>query len=114
MVWRAVQAGSDRLNFVPTHHWLSTSGPASNTISSFCYMMHNSPSNPAAGFSCKPWSDAVIAEFRSAMTLCFGEALRQGMTVYVRPHLDDGSASGAWRNGLLLQPQEKYSGYRCG
>jgi hypothetical protein len=50
--------------------------------------------------------------FRSAMTLCFTEALRQGMTIYVRPHLDDGTANGAWRNGLLLQPEAKHSGYR--
>jgi hypothetical protein len=46
------------------------------------------------------------------MTLCFTEALRQGMTIYVRPHLDDGTANGAWRNGLLLQPEAKHSGYR--
>lgn len=46
------------------------------------------------------------------MTLCFTEAMRQGMTLYVRPHLDDGTANGAWRNGLLLQPEAKHSGYR--
>jgi hypothetical protein len=27
-----------------------------------------------------------------------------------RPHLDDGTRSGAWRNGLLLHPSTKYNG----
>lgn len=54
----------------------------------------------------------LCVSFRNAMTVCFSEALRQGFTLYIRPHLDDGTASGAWRNGLLLQPTTKYNGYR--
>eukprot|EP00879_Flechtneria_rotunda_P011737 GHRR01012258.1.p1 GENE.GHRR01012258.1~~GHRR01012258.1.p1 ORF type:complete len:433 (+),score=130.19 GHRR01012258.1:664-1962(+) len=108
MVWRAAAAGSDRLNFVPTHHWLSVGDIGSNRISGFCYMQHTSDGSPNR---CSPWTDDVISEFKHAMTLCFTEALRQGLTLYVRPHLDDGTANGAWRNGLLLRPQEKHSGY---
>lgn len=58
--------------------------------------------------------DLSVLVCREAMTLCFTEALRQGFTLYVRPHLDDGTANGAWRNGLLLQPAVKYNGYRYG
>lgn len=100
MVWRAVGAGSDRLNFVPTHHWLAAPDGA-NAVGSYCYMQHadagGSEAAAAAGARagrnrCFPWSDAVVGQFRQGMALCFAEALRQGMTLYVRPHLDDGSA----------------------
>ncbi|KAF8057099.1 hypothetical protein HT031_006108 [Scenedesmus sp. PABB004] len=112
MVWRAAGAGSDRINFVPTHHWLPASGSAaaSNTIGAFCHMHHT----PSGANACSPWSDALIAEFRRAMAVCFTEAMRQGLTVYVRPHLDDGTANGAWRNGLLLRPEAKHAGFRRG
>ncbi|WIA33971.1 hypothetical protein OEZ86_007066 [Tetradesmus obliquus] len=111
MVWRAAEAGSDRLNFVPTHHWLGNGGSASSGIAGYCYMEHTDPADSSSGSTCRPWSEPVITEYRSAMTLCFTEAMRQGMTLYVRPHLDDGTANGAWRNGLLLQPEAKHSGY---
>jgi hypothetical protein len=45
------------------------------------------------------------------MTLCFKEALLHGYTIYVRPHLDDGTGQGAWRNGLLFKPKEVYEGF---
>jgi hypothetical protein len=64
MVWRAAEAGSDRLNFVPTHHWLGNGGAASNGIAGYCYMEHSDPADSSSGSTCRPWTDAVIAEYR--------------------------------------------------
>ena len=61
--------------------------------------------------TCVPWTSALIQEYQQAMTLCFKEALRHGYTLYIRPHLDDGTAQGAWRNGLLFKPKDKYDGF---
>eukprot|EP00775_Hariotina_reticulata_P013864 gene13864-13986_t len=110
MVWRAVSAGSNRINFVPTHHWMATEDTV-NGIKSFCFMHHEVEGDFGSGNICSPWTAAMIAQYRSAMTLCFAEALRQGLTLYIRPHLDDGTANGAWRNGLLLQPEQDYGGF---
>lgn len=86
-VWRAraVSTG-DRLNFVPTHHWLP--GPDGTGVSAFCYL-HTSGAAGDRG-TCLPFTPSKIAEFRTSMTHCFAEALRQGFVPYVRPHLDDG------------------------
>lgn len=89
-----------------------------NGISSFCYMDTTTTGATAAAadqpntYACFPWSQAVVDEFRDAMKLCFAEAMRQGLTVYVRPHLDDGTLKGAWRNGLLMQPTVRYGNFR--
>ena len=85
-----MEANSSRLNFVPTHHWLPED-EALNGISSFCYMDTVLPATTAAAaaaerntYECFPWSKAAIDAFRDSMTLCFAEALRQGLTIYVR------------------------------
>ncbi len=35
----------------------------------------------------------------------------QGLHIAIKPHLDDGTGKGAWRNGLLFQPATKYGAY---
>lgn len=86
-VWRAraVSTG-DRLNFVPTHHWLP--GQDGTGVSAFCYL-HTTGAAGDRG-TCLPFTSGKIAEFRTSMTYCFAEAIRQGFVPYVRPHLDDG------------------------
>lgn len=93
MVWRARRlTRGNKLNFVPTHHWLPREDGFG--VSSFCYM-HKTPGLPntvttANGMYCSPWNDALIQEFEDSMATCFAESLRQGLTPYIRPHLDDG------------------------
>jgi hypothetical protein len=110
MVWQAKKAGSTQLNFVPTHHWLPPRGGGANTadggVGSFC-LMTGSNGSP----NCVPWTQDLVNQFKDGMSLCFAEALRQGFTLYVRPHLDDGTGAGAWRNGLLFRPAQKYGGF---
>lgn len=87
MCRRAVEANSSRLNFVPTHHWLPDEN-APNGISSFCYIDSVRPSTEdttgSNEYKCFPWSQATIQEYTAAMTMCFAEAFRQGLTLYVR------------------------------
>jgi hypothetical protein len=84
---RAVDAGSSRINFVPTHHWLPDE-TSPNGISSFCYMDTVAPSSEDTlgkdQYECFPWSQSIIQEYTQAMQVCFAEALRQGLTIYVR------------------------------
>jgi hypothetical protein len=84
---RAIESGSSRINFVPTHHWLPDPD-APNGIASFCYIDTVAPSSEATTgtneYRCFPWSQPRIQEYTQAMTVCFAEALRQGLTVYVR------------------------------
>jgi hypothetical protein len=84
---RAAEAKSSRLNFVPTHHWLPDEA-AANGISSFCFIDTVVPASEATDttnqYKCFPWSQAVIEEYTHAMKVCFAEALRQGLTIYVR------------------------------
>ncbi|GBF88099.1 hypothetical protein Rsub_00811 [Raphidocelis subcapitata] len=127
-LWRgAERSGSSQVNFAPTHHWLPPrdggaqgarspfgggggaggggDGHGASGVGSFCFMAGQTGSN-----KCYPWSDAVVAEFRRGMRVCFAEALRLGLAIAVRPHLDDGTGNGAWRNGLLFRPTERYGG----
>jgi hypothetical protein len=84
---RAVKAGSSRLNFVPTHHWLPDEA-ALNGIASLCTVQSVGPLESnidgSATYVCTPFSADLISKFRDAMTLCFAEALRNGMTLYIR------------------------------
>jgi hypothetical protein len=84
MVWRAAEAGSDRLNFVPTHHWLGNSGEASNGIAGYCYMEHTDPADSSSGSTCRPWRDEVIAEYR------WGEGGGEGLTKRRGPGVQTG------------------------
>lgn len=106
MLGRARESGSTRAVFVPTHHWIPADTSTGQGISKYCYMQGYTGSN-----ECMDWTDALIAEFKQGMTLCFKEALQTGVTIYIRPQLDDGTNKGAWRNGLLFRPAEKYGGY---
>lgn len=82
-----MKSGSSGINFVPTHHWLPDES-ALNGISSFCYIdtikQSSAETLGADKYSCFPWSKDLVDEYREAMTLCFAEAMRQGLTVYVR------------------------------
>jgi len=107
-LWRAAdRSGSSHVNFVPTHHWLSPSDPSGSSggVGRYCMMAGTTGAN-----KCYGWSDALVGEFRDAMRVCFAEAINLGLTISVRPHLDDGTGSGAWRNGLLFEPAERYGG----
>lgn len=86
MVWRARKfSNGDRLNIVPTHHWLPNSNGLG--VASFCYM-HSSGAGDKG--TCMAWTAEKLAEFKRSMTYCFTEAFKQGFVPYVRPHLDDG------------------------
>lgn len=86
MVWRARSiTKGDRLNFVPTHHWLPRDDGFG--VSQFCYL-HTSGGGDRG--TCMSWTPGKLAEFKKSMTYCLAEALRQGFIPYVRPHLDDG------------------------
>lgn len=95
MVWRARRLSrGNKLNFVPTHHWIPREDGFG--VSRFCYI-HKDPGVPDTvatnnGMYCSPWNDALIKEFEDTMTSCLAEAMRQGFTPYIRPHLDDGLA----------------------
>lgn len=81
MVARAREFSSgNRLNFVPTFHWL----PGNNGfgVYSFCFL--------GLDGSCVPWNPAKVAEFKESMTLCFMEAFNKDFVVYLRPNLQDG------------------------
>jgi len=84
---KTVKSGSSKVNFVPTHHWLPDES-ALNGISSFCYIdtikQSSAETLGADKYSCFPWSKDRVNEYQEAMTLCFAEAMRQGLTVYVR------------------------------
>lgn len=114
MVWRARRLSrSNKINFVPTHHWIPRDDGFG--VSRFCYM-HKNPGIPntvttANGMYCSPWNDDLIQEFEDTMTSCMAEAIRQGFTPYIRPHLDDGLAKGIWRNGLMFGPNYVYGEY---
>jgi hypothetical protein len=61
-----------------------TAGAASGAsgVSQYCTMDGTAGDN-----QCYGWNDAVVAEFREGMRVCFAEALKRGLTVGVRPHL---------------------------
>eukprot|EP00878_Enallax_costatus_P016588 GHUV01017406.1.p1 GENE.GHUV01017406.1~~GHUV01017406.1.p1 ORF type:complete len:494 (+),score=70.49 GHUV01017406.1:303-1784(+) len=111
MVWRARRLSrGNKINFVPTHHWVPRDDGFG--VSRFCYM-HKNPGLPDTvttnnGMYCSPWNSAVIQEFEDTMTNCLAEAMRQGFTPYIRPHLDDGLGKGIWRNGLMFSPSYTY------
>jgi hypothetical protein len=86
MVWRArTVVKGNRLNFVPTHHWLPREDGFG--VNQFCYMHSEGGGDKG---TCKSWTPGKIDEFKKSMTLCMAEAMRQGFIPYVRPHLDDG------------------------
>lgn len=73
-----------QINFVPTHHWLPppySRGVAAG-VGSYCTMDGTSGAN-----RCIPWRPELITQFRDSMAVCFGEALKLGLTISVRPHL---------------------------
>jgi hypothetical protein len=105
-LWRAAErSGAGSINFTPTHHWLPPSSGAGAGVAAYCTM-----DGTDGRQVCRQWNSQLVAEFREGMRLCFAEALRLGLTVAVRPHLDDGTGGGAWRNGLLFRPAERYGG----
>ncbi|KAF6266415.1 hypothetical protein COO60DRAFT_1474808 [Scenedesmus sp. NREL 46B-D3] len=106
MVWRARRlARGNKLNFVPTHHWIP--GAEGFGIDHFCYMYKDE----SDAMKCAQWDQPKIDEFERSMTHCFAEAYRNGFTPYVRPHLDDGYVRGIWRNGLLFSPTVLYGSH---
>jgi hypothetical protein len=85
MVWRARRLSrGNKMNFVPTHHWIP--GSEGFGIDHFCYMYKDANDR----MQCGDWDQAKIDEFERSMTFCFAEAFRNGFTPYLRPHLDDG------------------------
>jgi hypothetical protein len=87
MVWRARKySNGNRLNFVPTHHWLPNENGLG--VASYCYM--HTTGEPGEKGTCQAWNPEKLAEFKKSMTYCFSEAFKQGFVPYVRPHLDDG------------------------
>lgn len=86
MVWRARSVSKgNRLNFVPTHHWLPRDDGFG--VSQYCYLHTTGGSDRG---TCMSWTAGKMAEFKKSITYCLAEALRQGFIPYVRPHLDDG------------------------
>lgn len=86
MVWRARSVSKgNRLNFVPTHHWLPREDGFG--VSQYCYLHTTGGSDRG---TCMSWTPGKLAEFKKSMTYCLAETLRQGFIPYVRPHLDDG------------------------
>jgi hypothetical protein len=86
MVWRARSVSKgNRLNFVPTHHWMPREDGFG--VSQYCYLHTTGGSDRG---TCLAWTPGKMAEFKKSMTLCLAETLRQGFIPYVRPHLDDG------------------------
>jgi len=90
-----------QVNFVPTHHWLPPryGRGVQAGVGSYCAMDGTSGTN-----QCIPWTDALVAEFRDSMTVCFAEAFKNGLTVNVRPHLVRGWAFGWGASPATLQP----------
>lgn len=84
MVWRAKRLNrGNRLNFVPTHHWLPNDGGGG--VKAFCYQY-----NKDGQLACHEWDREAIQRYQDGMQVCFEEAFRQGVVPYIRPHLDDG------------------------
>ena len=98
-LWRAAQrTNSTNINFVPTHHWLPPQyqrGVAAG-VGQYCTMSGTNGAN-----TCQSWSPELIVEFREAMTICFAEAFRMGLTISVRPHLVRAPGGAAGRGGRV-------------
>lgn len=92
--------GGSNINFVITQFWFDTN---SNMI----------PEAYATKFGTKyiKTNNTNVKLYRNGMGRCIKHAIRQKFKVLaVTPHLDDGLASGRWRNALVLNPLTKYDG----
>jgi hypothetical protein len=100
----ATASRSSAIQFVPTLGFVLSS----TSISSFCMFVSGVPNQPSP---CQPLTPVNLADFKRGMEHCFLTALESGArTLAVRPHLDSGDGTGAWRNGLLLDPSRAYDG----
>jgi hypothetical protein len=109
-LWRASKrANASDVNFVLTHHWVPRSPsttPRNQPLSQYC-LMHGTDGNP----KCYAWTQKLIDELRDSLKTCFSEAMRMGLTVHVRPHLDDASPQRSWRDALAFDPAAPYGGF---
>jgi hypothetical protein len=76
---------------------------------------HLAPAAPAALCShkpgstdkCEPFTQAIIDDWVKAFIPCLSYAVKAGFDIAFTPHLDDGLASGVWRNAQLINPIAK-------
>ncbi|KAF6266260.1 hypothetical protein COO60DRAFT_1669582 [Scenedesmus sp. NREL 46B-D3] len=102
MVDRAGQTGSTKVNFVVTHFFIDRN--YNNIPDSYCH-------KPGSTDKCEPFTKAVLADWTKALIPCLGYAVRAGFDIAITPHLDDGLASGVWRNAQLINPLVKFDGF---
>jgi hypothetical protein len=62
---------------------------------------------PGSTDKCEPFTTAILAEWTQAFIPCLAYAAKAGFDIAFTPHLDDGLASGAWRNAQLINPLAK-------
>jgi hypothetical protein len=105
-------SGGAALQLIPTlGFFLQPSNPPSSSspkIQQFCMFVSGQPNSPSP---CQPLTPAHLATFKQGIEHCLTTAFESGARVVaIRPHLDAGDGSGAWRNGLLLEPARRYDG----
>jgi hypothetical protein len=62
---------------------------------------------PGSTDKCEPFTAAILAEWTKAFIPCLAYAVKAGFDIAFTPHLDDGLASGVWRNAQLINPLAK-------
>jgi hypothetical protein len=92
--------GGDRINFVPTLFFVDNDN---DDIPEYY--------STKQGLVYYEINNTNTQNFKEGMAVCFKEAISQKFKVIeLTPHLDDGTGKGKWRNTIIMNPLEKYSG----
>ena len=106
---RIAAVNSSSVQFVISVYWQNANKSAIWSdhfqVKNYCYKLGDKG-------SCIPiTSPEQIVDFQSQIQVCFQRAVERGLDFMITPHLEDGSQSGFWRNGLIFDPLEKFEGF---
>jgi 2,4-dienoyl-CoA reductase-like NADH-dependent reductase (Old Yellow Enzyme family) len=62
---------------------------------------------PGSTDKCEPFTQDILTAWIKAFIPCLDYAVKAGFDIAFTPHLDDGLASGVWRNAMLINPLAK-------
>lgn len=66
---------------------------------------------PAYGSDYKPCDDAMRGELKEKLRRIFAQMVEHNMDIAILPHIDAGGKVQQWRNWVVFDPTETYSGY---